>query len=150
MEYEYVEKILLKGKKSTYDKRYGIFVEIPIQDLMNKKLMKEVFGDRDKILTKINIFKECFYERYSEDFPNCNFYIVRLGYSIYSVLLIYKFTALAEYNLLIEYEIDDEEYVKIIKKIGEFYPWKDNEETLTDNMEKKQLSLFSILYNLTN
>jgi len=149
--YEYIEKILWKADKSSSD--YTIFVEIPIEDIMNKKIMKEIFGDRKKHLERIKRFKQCLlYDKYLKKNSKCTLYISRIKYSFLNLYIKFHilYTDYNGFNFQYRYKLDDEEYIYIIKKIGNYYPWEDNEENLTDNIEKKQLTLYSLLYNSMN
>jgi len=142
-EYEYVEKILLKGENfnKNSNKKYGIFVEIPIEDLINEKKMKDVF-EENIIIEKIQFIKSSFLSNNNK----CKFYIFIL-YNIYNFLIHITSSSIFSWSFDVDYKINNiEEYIKLIKKVGEYYQWEDNEGKLIENMEKKQLTLFSLLY----
>ena len=140
---EYIEKIILKSRMMV---PYEIYVNIPYKDLINEKLMKEIFEE----------FKE-FYQALSLIKSSCDdAEIFRLSIRVLRYSNI-KFKI--GYYLLTEYistsgtravgkNFDEEAYINLIKKIGSYYEWKDNEEILSENMEKKQTSLFSLLFNI--
>jgi hypothetical protein len=145
--FEYVEKIILKGRDCNH---YEFFVKIPVEDLMNKKRMNDVFEDNLEIYKRIkNIIKDI--ESKCEKYSTMNFKIIKFkhftgNYSIYiNYSYIEKSYIFSSTFKLCEF--DENLYIQLIKKIGSYYEWEDNDEKLTENIGKKQLTLFSILFN---
>jgi hypothetical protein len=133
---EYIEKIILKGENN---KKYKIYTHVPFENisfhLIEKILSREIALDLEK------------QSRWSIYQPKNGFDII-----------IYKTEHF--YNMCIEFNdasvvilthillnMNKQDYIDYIKKIGEYFSWRDHEEKLSENIEKKQLTLFNILIN---
>jgi hypothetical protein len=141
---EYIQRIMWKGKNT---REYKIFAEILVEDnIIQKALHKICDMLEDSYLLKIaGDNMDIIDKRYKnmtihlEKHPR--FYCFYVSFDIEASR--YNFMSLSLSHYL---EIDnDEKYIEIIRKIGEHFPWRDNEEFFIDNMEKKQLTLFSLL-----
>jgi hypothetical protein len=138
---DYIEKIVLKSRQKT--PKYEIYVDIPLEDLMNKTLMKDIFEEYKKTFETFMIFHDV---SLTENVSEIKFRVFRskdcysLGYCFLSE------TMSTSGSFHPGKKFDEDDYRKLIKKIGSYYEWKDKEENLSENMKKKQTSLFSLLY----
>jgi hypothetical protein len=138
--FEYIEKIILNKDRNPYE----IFVIIPVEDLMmNKKRMKTLF---DKMYEQMKMFREYIAGNYCEEYDNFRFKLFRYRNS-YFIEYSYKDHNKRSSSTLKLSKFTEEDYINLIKKIGSYYEWEDDDGKLTENIKKKQLNLFSLLFN---
>jgi hypothetical protein len=138
---DYIEKIILKSRQKSKTTKYEIYVDVPLKDLTNGTLMEDIFEEYKKTFETFMLFHNfSLTEKVSK---------IKISMFRYKDKYSYRFlseTMSISGSFHAGKKFNEDGYRKLIKKIGSYYEWKDEEENLSENMKKKQTSLFSLLY----
>jgi hypothetical protein len=132
---EYIERLLHKDEDMFVKYMdYSFYAKIPVEDIKNVDLMEELLGNELNSLPEIddefNLYINFHHVDDDEYLLELDVYIDGDHYESYFIERINK----------------KKKLIEMIKRIGKYYHWRDDKEIFIENEEKKQKTLFSLLF----